>query len=110
MLREWLLRKWGQQKRLEDVVEKLKCDERQLRARTSSEKRRWYVNTQNQTFVILDGDEFLMGSPESEPGRATTEIQLRCHIGRTFAISAHEVTKAQYRSLPRGGQGLRSGE
>ena len=96
---EWLLRKWGQQKRLERVVEKLKSDERQLRARTSSEKRRWYVNTQNQTYAILDADEFLMGLPESEPGRGTTEIQLRCHIGRTIAISAHEVTKAEYRSF-----------
>ena len=34
---EWLLRKWGQAKRLEAVVEKLKSDEKQLQARKSSD-------------------------------------------------------------------------
>jgi serine/threonine protein kinase/formylglycine-generating enzyme required for sulfatase activity len=96
---EWLLRKWGQQKRLEGAVEKLKCDERQLHARTSSDNRPWYVNTQKQTFVIVDGGEFLMGLAEFEPSRSPLENQLRFHIGRTFAISAHEVTKAQYRTF-----------
>ena len=66
---EWLLRKWEQGKRLEAVVEKLKSDDKQLQARKSSDKRQWYVNTQKQTFVIVDAGEFLMGSPESEPGR-----------------------------------------
>ena len=51
---EWLLRKWGQGKRLEAVVEKLKSDEKQLQARKSTDKRQWYVNTQRQTFVIVD--------------------------------------------------------
>ena len=103
---EWLLRKWGQQKRLEAVVEKLSCDERQFLARTSSEKRRWYVNSQKQTFVIMDGGEFLMGLAESEPNRSPLENQLRFHIGRTFAISAHEVTKAQYRTFQQAVKGF----
>ena len=30
------------------------------------ESRQWYVNTQKQTFVIVEGGEFLMGSPKSE--------------------------------------------
>jgi eukaryotic-like serine/threonine-protein kinase len=96
---EWLLRKWGQGKRLEAVDEKLKSDEQQLQARKSTDRRQWYVNTQKQTFVIVDAGEFLMGSPESEPDRFTSETQHRCRIGRRFAISAHEVTKAQYRAF-----------
>jgi serine/threonine protein kinase/formylglycine-generating enzyme required for sulfatase activity len=103
---EWLLRKCGQQERLEAVVEKLKCDERQLLPRTSSEKRRWYVNSQKQTFVIVDGGEFLMGLAESESNRSPMENELRFHIGRTFAISAHEVTKAQYRAFQQAVKGF----
>ena len=33
--------------------------------------RRWYVNSQGQTFAVIEGpDEFPMGSPESEPERS----------------------------------------
>jgi formylglycine-generating enzyme required for sulfatase activity len=94
---EWLLRKWGQEKQLDAVLAKLSRDERLLRARRSSEKRGWYVNTQKQTFVIVQGGEFLMGSPESNP--RATDAQVRVHIGRTFAISAHEVTNGEYRTF-----------
>jgi eukaryotic-like serine/threonine-protein kinase len=93
---EWLLRKWGQGKRIDSALERLKSDERQLQARKPSEARRWYVNTQKQTFVIVEGREFKMGTPVSEPGFSLQETQLQIRIGRTFAISAHEVTKAQY--------------
>jgi serine/threonine protein kinase/formylglycine-generating enzyme required for sulfatase activity len=58
--------------------------------------RRWYINTQGQTYVILDAGDFLMGSPKSEPGHFANETQHHCHIGRRFAVSATLVTKAQY--------------
>ena len=96
---EWLLRKWGQRKQLEAVLEKLSCDETQLQARASSEKRRWYVNTQKQTYVIATGGEFVMGSTESDPGYSPTDTQFRARVARTFAISAQEITRAQYRSF-----------
>jgi eukaryotic-like serine/threonine-protein kinase len=92
---EWLLRKWGQGKRLEGVVEKLKSDDKQLRARKSNDKRQWYVNTQKQTFVIVDAGEFLMGSQKSEH-RHFYESQHRRRIGQRFAISATEVTREQF--------------
>jgi formylglycine-generating enzyme required for sulfatase activity/tetratricopeptide (TPR) repeat protein len=64
--------------------------------------RRWYVNSQGQTFVIIPGPvEFLMGSPRSEAERergAEGPIE-RLHkkrIGRTFAIASHEVTVEQF--------------
>jgi hypothetical protein len=103
---EWLLRKWGQQAGLDAVLERLKSDESQLQAHASTEKRQWYVNTQKQTFVIVDGGEFVMGSPESEPGFVPQDTQLHIRIGRTFAISAHEVTKAQYRIFQQAVKGL----
>jgi eukaryotic-like serine/threonine-protein kinase len=103
---EWLLRKWGQSKRLDAVVEKLRNNERQMQARTSNEKRQWYVNTQNQTFVTVDAGEFVMGSPASESDRFPNEFRHRCRIGRRFAISSHEVTKAQYRTFQQAVKGF----
>ncbi len=96
---EWLLRKWGQEKALEAVLTKLACDETQLRARGA--KPSWYVNTQKQTFIAVDADKFVTGSPRSEPGFSPQNAQLTIHIGRTFVISAHEITRAQYRAFQR---------
>ncbi len=94
---EWLLRKWGLTERLEAIVRKLSSKDEQLQARKATDKRQWYINTQDQTFVILDAGEFLMGAPESEPGHLSSETpQHRCRIGRRFAISSTHVTKAQF--------------
>ena len=93
---EWLLRKWGQAAQVQSVVEKLRSKDEQLRARKATDKRQWYVNSQGQTFVVLNAGEFLMGSPESEPGRFGDETQHRCQIGRRFAISTMDVTKEQF--------------
>jgi hypothetical protein len=54
----------------------------------------------------VQADEFQMGSPESEPGFSPTDFQLRVRIGRTFAISAYEVTKAQYRTFRQAVKGI----
>ena len=59
----------------------------------------WYVNSQGQTFVILNAGEFLMGSPPSERGRYPNEILHRRRIRRRFAVAATEVTKAQWRTF-----------
>jgi serine/threonine protein kinase/formylglycine-generating enzyme required for sulfatase activity len=103
---EWVLRTWGQAKSLDALDEKLGSDEKQLQDRKSSGNRQWYVNTQKQTFVIVDAGEFLMGSPDSEPDRYDFETRHRCRIGRRFAISAHEVTKAQYRTFQHAVKGV----
>jgi len=93
---EWLLRKWGQRQRLETVLEKLKSDEQQSQARKSNYKRHWFINTQKQTFVIMDAGEFWMGSPNSEPDRFLNEQQHRRRIGRRFAIATTEITREQF--------------
>ncbi len=59
--------------------------------------RRWYVNGQGQTLVVIPGPvDFLMGSPLSENNRSDWEIQHPQRIGWTFAIAAQPVTKEQY--------------
>jgi formylglycine-generating enzyme required for sulfatase activity len=66
--------------------------------------RRWYVNGQGQTLVVIPGPvEFLMGSPLSEDNRSVWgENQHARRIGRTFAIAAQPVTKEQFlRYLPK---------
>ena len=97
---EWLLRKWGQYEKLQTVIEKLKVNEEQVEGSKGLDKKNWYINRQGQTFVIVDAREpFLMGSPESEPDHQPNDFQHRRHIGRHFAISTTEVTKAQYRAF-----------
>jgi len=99
---EWLLRKWDRVAQLDAALEKLRSNEQQLQGRKSTDMRRWYVNTQKQTFVIVDADQFWMGSSASEPGRESIESQHCKRIGRRFAISAHETTKEQFDRFEKG--------
>ncbi|MGA2258683.1 MAG: SUMF1/EgtB/PvdO family nonheme iron enzyme, partial [Thermoguttaceae bacterium] len=97
---EWLLRQkgWDQGAKLSESDAQLHVDEKQLEARKTTDKRQWYVNTEGQTFVILNADKpFLMGSPEGEPDRQKHEVPHQQRIGRTFAIASKIVTKAQFR-------------
>lgn len=77
----------------------MRQNEEQLHA-DPDEERGWYVNSQSQTFVILDADEFQMGSPAAEAGHLPTEPLHRRRIGRRFAIGTTEVTKTQWRACP----------
>jgi len=87
---EWTLRQWQQQ-------EKLKATQAELTKLKEWGGRRWYVNGQGQTFVIVEGPvEFRMGSPSSEPDRNPLEIPHRRVIPRRFAIAAKEVSVEQY--------------
>jgi formylglycine-generating enzyme required for sulfatase activity len=110
---EWLLRQWKedawlketnqawagdkeqQSKRLEDAMQELKKE-------TKSPERRWYVNGQGQTLVVIPGPvEFWMGSLPAEEGRlggpeGTMEQRHWRRIGRSFAIASKEVTVEQF--------------
>ena len=98
---EWLLRTWGQGKRIEAVDAKLRLSEEQIRKRllaNSGGGCRWYVNSQGQTMVVIPGPvEFTMGSPPSEAGHHPRELQHRDSISRTFAIASKAVTVGEYR-------------
>jgi formylglycine-generating enzyme required for sulfatase activity/tetratricopeptide (TPR) repeat protein len=90
---EWTLRQWGQQEKLRTLDAGLT----QLKDRG---QRRWYVNGQGQTLVLIEGPvEFLMGSPPNEPDRFSSETLHRRVISRRFAIAAKEVTVAQYQEF-----------
>ena len=60
--------------------------------------RRWYVNGQGQTMVVIPGPvKVRMGSPATEVGRYDYETQHMRRIGRNFAVAAKAVTMEQYR-------------
>ncbi|MGO9923644.1 MAG: protein kinase domain-containing protein [Isosphaeraceae bacterium] len=93
---EWALRQWKQQEKLKELDVGLSL----LKDRGD---RRWYVNSQGQTFAVIEGPvEFRMGSPPTEPERsAWFETPRRVRIPRRFAIAAKEVTVEQWQRFER---------
>ena len=90
---EWTLRKWGQQNKLKEV-------DAQLMKVEDWGERRWFVNSQGQTFAVIDGPvEFHMGSPPWEADRDTNETLHQRIIPRRFAIAAKEVTVEEYQEF-----------
>jgi formylglycine-generating enzyme required for sulfatase activity len=89
---EWTLRQWKQQEKFGAIQTRLRGKDRGDRS--------WYVNTQGQTLVLVEGPvEFRMGSPPSEPDRFTNETARQQVIPRRFAIAAMEVTIDQYQQF-----------
>jgi formylglycine-generating enzyme required for sulfatase activity/serine/threonine protein kinase len=98
---DWLLRHanegqtprpldWGQARELRRIDDELK-------RRDPDGQRRWYVNKQGQTMVLIPGPvEFHMGSPETEPERFPDEVPHQRRIARTFAIAAKAVTVEEF--------------
>ena len=96
---EWTLRQWKQQEKLKEL-------DAELMKLKDWGDRRWYVNSQGQTFAVIEGPvEFRMGSPPTETERfAGNEPPRRMAIPRRFAIAAKEVTVEQFqRFLKLGG-------
>jgi serine/threonine protein kinase/formylglycine-generating enzyme required for sulfatase activity len=97
----WTLRQWQPRQKLKELdAELMKVKDRG--------ERRWYVNSQRQTFAVIEGPvEFRMGSPQTETERYSREILHRRIIPRRFAIAAQEVTIREYRAFvtdnPEGG-------
>ena len=90
---EWTLRQWKDH-------EKLEATDAGLRSLTDPGDRRWYVNSQGQTFALIEGPlEFEMGSPPTETDRSIVETAHRILIPHRFAIAAKEVTNEQYRKF-----------
>ena len=73
---EWTLRQWKQQKKVKTVD----IDLVELKDRGD---RRWFVNSQGQTFAVIEGPvEFHMGSPPTELDRDIDETPRRVVIPR----------------------------
>jgi formylglycine-generating enzyme required for sulfatase activity len=87
---EWTLRQWKQQEKLKEL------DAQSMKVKDRGD-RRWFVNSQGQTFAVIEGPvEFRMGSPPIEPDHQTDETPRRTVIARRFAIAAKEVTVEQF--------------
>jgi formylglycine-generating enzyme required for sulfatase activity len=115
---EWLLRLWGHGAWLKTQEEAWRNDKEKRTERFEAVRKRlgqddkpppqWYLTSQGQTMVVLPGDiDFMMGSPESEEGRFTSENEdaealHRVRINRNVAIGATPVTVEQYRRFNKG--------
>jgi eukaryotic-like serine/threonine-protein kinase len=91
---EWTLRQWEQPAKLKEI-------DARLRGKDKGD-RRWSLNTQGQTFVLIDGPvEFRMGSTEADTEKFGNELLHQQPIPRRFAIAVKEVTLAQYQEFTR---------
>ena len=59
-------------------------------------QRRWFVNREGQTMVVIDPVEFNKGSPVSEDGHQRQEVLHRASIRRRFAIGCREITVDEF--------------
>jgi len=90
---EWLLRRWGEGPRLDAILATLRPKDAHASILTN-DARRWFVNSQGQTLVVIDIGDSRMGSPE--PGHRQEESPHVVHVGRRIAMAATLVTKSQY--------------
>ncbi len=88
---EWTLRQWKQDPKRGNA-------DPELMKRNDQGHCRWFVNSQGQTFAVIEGPvDVGMGSPRTEPDRISeSEIPHRRIIPRRFAIASREVTVEQY--------------
>jgi serine/threonine protein kinase/formylglycine-generating enzyme required for sulfatase activity len=60
-------------------------------------ERRWYVNAERQTMIVIDGPvEFAMGEPPARNQRQQVAVYHRRLIPRRFAVGAREVSVEQF--------------
>ena len=57
------------------------------------------TNSLSMTFVNIPAGSFTMGSPETEPGRDTSETQHEITITKSFYMQTTEVTQAQWQAV-----------
>ncbi len=91
----WTLRQWGRQTDLQRI-------DQEFATGRQEGGRRWYINRQGQTLVIIPPPgEILIGSPPSEVGREDgpeggMEMQRSVRIDHAFAVMTHLVTVANF--------------
>ena len=56
-------------------------------------------NSIGMVLVPIPAGEFLMGSPETEPGRKRGEVQHQVTLTKPFLLGVHEVTQGQYEKV-----------
>ena len=56
-------------------------------------------NSIGMVLVPIPAGEFLMGSPETEPGRRDNEVQHQVTLTKPFLLGVHEVTQGQWQAV-----------
>jgi formylglycine-generating enzyme required for sulfatase activity len=56
-------------------------------------------NSIGMVLVPIPTGEFLMGSPETEPGRKDIEVQHQVTLTKPFFLGVHEVTQGQWQAV-----------
>jgi formylglycine-generating enzyme required for sulfatase activity len=92
----WLLARWDRKESVQTADDEMRETCQQFQNRPDSDRRQWYVTGEGHTMVMIEGDTFLMGWPESDPERPVGESQYPKRITRQFALSACAVTRKQY--------------
>ena len=88
---EWVLRQWKQGERLAAIDARLRQTDPK-RQSAQNEHRKWYINGQGQTLVILDPEALQKGLPPSETVPNQDEPQHLRRIKYRFVITTKEVT------------------
>jgi len=57
------------------------------------------ANTIGMKLVYIPPGKFMMGSPESEPGREAQEVQHEVELTKGFYLGVHEVTVGQFKEF-----------
>src|SRR5262249_9736037 len=84
---EWLLRRWGH------AGDLARIDKDPIFAQPRM-GRRWYINGQGQTFVLIPGPVEFGMSTRVDPTQS--DVLQRKRIGRSYAIATKEVTVEQF--------------
>ncbi|HEV3025507.1 MAG TPA: SUMF1/EgtB/PvdO family nonheme iron enzyme, partial [Pirellulales bacterium] len=96
---DWLLRKWQANDEVRDQIKaRLRRVDGELAGSSGGALagRRWHVNSQGQTMVVVPGPvRSLMGAPADERGRYDDEAQQAVSLDYTFAIASRETTVEQ---------------
>jgi len=65
----------------------------------SADPSRWVEPVTGMTFARLPAGQFVMGSPEDEPGRESQEVPHVVRFSRPTWMALHEVTQGQWRAV-----------
>ncbi len=95
----WTLCQWGLRDEVEQSDRELAETELQRLARPDADQRQWYVTTQGNLMVTIEGGAFQAGAPGSDPQREVDEQVRQRNVPRRFALSATEVTADQWRAF-----------
>ena len=100
---EWVLTKWGFGNQVLEIVKSLAGKPRGAN--------RWFVTSKLHTMIVVQAPgAFMIGSPAGELERDENEDRHEVEIAYSFAVSACEITRAQYQEFIRGEEARRSGD